>query len=64
MFAFRIATLKPDVVNVPERVWPITESTMHLEGFDFVPGRPEEIFEAQGSQVDRWRLCPPDTSNP
>jgi hypothetical protein len=29
---------------------------MHLEGFDFVPGSADQIWHAQGQQVDRWQL--------
>ena len=45
-----------DAVNRPTRVWPIRESRMHLEGFAFVPGRPNQIWHAQGEQVDRYEL--------
>jgi len=56
LFEFSIASLKADRVNEPRRSWPIDESTMHLEGFDFIPGTKDEIWHAQGQQVDRWRL--------
>ncbi|HAA50186.1 MAG TPA: hypothetical protein DCE43_10735, partial [Planctomycetaceae bacterium] len=26
------------------------------EGFDFVPGHPDQIWHSQGGQVDRYRL--------
>jgi hypothetical protein len=29
---------------------------MHLEGFDFVPGQPNKLWEAQGKQVDLYEL--------
>lgn len=56
LFEFDLEQFRPGKVNFPRRVWPVAENRMHLEGFDFVPGRPSEIFHAQGSQVDRWRL--------
>jgi hypothetical protein len=40
----------------PTRVWPIVESHSHLEGFDFIPGHPSQIWHAQGVQVDRYEL--------
>lgn len=56
LFEFRLDEMRPEGMNFPSRVWPVTENRMHLEGFDFIPGTPNEIFHAQGSQVDRWRL--------
>ncbi len=56
LFEFQIPHKLTDEVIWPRRVWPIQESTMHLEGFDFVPGIPDEIWHAQGTQVDRYRL--------
>jgi len=56
LFEFPLAEIHSDEVTLPTRVWPIAESTMHLEGFDFVPDRPDEIWHAQGSQVDHWQL--------
>lgn len=47
----------PATKNQPTRVWEIQETKMHLEGFDFVPGHPNQIWEAQGSQVDRYELA-------
>ncbi len=40
----------------PVRSWPIQETVSHLEGFDFLPGKPFEIWHAQGSFVDHYRL--------
>lgn len=30
---------------------------MHLGGFDFIPGKPHQIWHAQGKQVDRYELA-------
>ena len=56
LFEFEIPETIEDRVNRPTRVWQIQETKMHLEGFDFVPGYPNEIWHAQGMQVDRYRL--------
>ena len=42
----------------PTRVWEIAENRTHLEGFDFVPGKPMQIWHSQGRQVDRYQLSP------
>jgi hypothetical protein len=45
--------------NLPKRVWHIPQSNgHHLEGFDFVPGREDEIFLAysNGKTLKRLRL--------
>ena len=56
LFEFEIPkTLTDDVVQ-PIRVWPIQETVMHLEGFSFIPGTKDEIWHAQSSQVDRYKL--------
>ena len=56
LFEFDLPEKLTDVVNQPTRVWPIQESRMHLEGFDFVPGQPNQLWHAQGEQVDRYEL--------
>jgi len=56
LFEFDIPDKLTDVVNQPARVWEIQETKMHLEGFDFVPGHPNQIWHAQGKQVDRYEL--------
>lgn len=56
LFEFDLPEQLNDEVQQPRRVWHITESRMHPEGFDFVPGRAAEIWHAQGTQVDRYRL--------
>ena len=56
LFEFTLSEIRTDGITLPVRVWPIAESIMHLEGFDFVAGRPDEIWHAQGSQVDHWQL--------
>lgn len=56
LFEFDLPEELTDEIQQPRRVWHITESRMHPEGFDIVPGRPNEIWHAQGSQVDRYQL--------
>ena len=56
LFEFDIPDLLRDAVNQPKRVWEIEETRMHLEGFDFVPGSANQIWHAQGEQVDRYVL--------
>ena len=51
-----IPDLPSEAVNQPIRVWAIEETRMHLEGFDFVPGSADQIWHAQGKQVDRYLL--------
>ena len=56
LFEFKIPAELTESINRPTRVWPIQESRMHLEGFDFVPGQPGRIWHAQGEQVDLYEL--------
>ena len=56
LFEFDIPDKLTEAVNQPVRVWNIRESKTHLEGFDFVPGRPNQVWHAQGKQVDRYEL--------
>ncbi len=56
LFQFEIPDTLSDAVNFPVRVWDIQEMQGHLEGFDFVPGHPNQIWHAQFSQVDRYIL--------
>ena len=56
LFEFEIPEKLTDAVNRPTRVWRIQETKTHLEGFDFVPGHPNQIWHAQGRQVDRYEL--------
>jgi len=56
LFEFDIPAELTSTVNQPIRVWDIQETRMHLEGFDFVPGRPNRIWHAQGDQVDQYVL--------
>lgn len=56
LFEFAIPEKLTDAVQQPNRVWEIAESQMHLEGFDFVPGQPNQIWHAQGKQVDLYEL--------
>ena len=55
-FEFDIPDKLTDDVVQPVRVWPIPETVTHLEGFDFIPGTKDEIWHAQNTQVDRYRL--------
>ena len=56
LFEFELPSCLTAEVQRPTRVRPIQETVMHLEGFDFVPGTKNQIWHAQGSQVDRYRL--------
>jgi len=56
LFEFDIPAKLTDATLQPARVWPIQETKIHLEGFDFVPGRPNELWHAQGKQVDLYEL--------
>ena len=56
LFEFDIPDKLTDQPQQPTRVWHIAEPVMHLEGFDFVPGQPEQIWHSQGGQVDRYKL--------
>ena len=56
LFEFDIPAKLSDAISQPTRVWPIQETKMHLEGFDFVPGQPNKLWEAQGKQVDLYEL--------
>ncbi len=56
LFEFDIPKKLTAAVNQPVRVWNIQESKTHLEGFDFVPGHPNQVWHAQGKQVDRYEL--------
>ncbi|TWU05264.1 hypothetical protein CA54_59520 [Symmachiella macrocystis] len=56
LFEFDLPERLTDDTLRPTRVWPIVESLSHLEGFDFIPGHPSQIWHAQGTQVDRYEL--------
>ena len=56
LFQFDLPERLTDDILQPTRVWPIVESRSHLEGFDFIPGHPSQIWHAQGKQVDRYEL--------
>ncbi|MAV34663.1 MAG: hypothetical protein CMJ59_04315 [Planctomycetaceae bacterium] len=56
LFEFDLPDELTEAVQHPVRVWAIAENRMHLEGFDFVPGKPNQIWHAQGSQVDHYEL--------
>lgn len=57
LFEFDLPEQLSDKIQHPTRVWKIAENRMHCEGFDFVPGKPNHILHAQGSQVDRYELA-------
>ncbi len=56
LYEFDIPDVLTEAINEPTRVWNIQETRMHLEGFDFVPGTPDQIWHAQGKWVDRYSL--------
>ncbi len=56
LYEFAIPPRLSDTIHTPLRVWDIQETHMHLEGFDFVPGHPDQIWHAQGEHVDRYVL--------
>ena len=56
LFEFDLPSQLTDAVIEPTRRWEVEETQMHLEGFDFVPGHQDQIWHAQGSQVDRYKL--------
>jgi hypothetical protein len=56
LFEFELPGKLDDSVRHPSRVWSIQERRSHLEGFAFVPGRPNQIWHAQGNEVDRYEL--------
>ena len=56
LFEFDLPAQLTDQVQQPTRVWEIAENRSHLEGFDFIPGKPHQIWHAQGSQVDQYEL--------
>ncbi len=56
LFEFDLPSTLTNAVNHPKRRWDIKETRTHLEGFDFVPGNPTQIWHAQGSLVDRYAL--------
>jgi len=56
LFEFDIPEELTEQLNYPTRMWNVEATGLHLEGFDFVPGRPSEIWEAQFSHVDFYEL--------
>ena len=56
LFEFNIPDRLTDKCQQPVRVWHIAQPVMHLEGFDFVPGEPDQIWHCQGNEVDRYQL--------
>lgn len=56
LMEFDISGLDGEETRSPLRAWKVPETRMHLEGFDFVPGKKGEIWHAQGTVVERLRL--------
>jgi len=56
LFEFVIPEKLTDKPVYPIRSWNVRRTGMHLEGFAFVPGHPNQIWEAQGNHVDRYEL--------
>ncbi|MCH7728841.1 MAG: hypothetical protein IH991_20500 [Planctomycetes bacterium] len=57
LFEFDVPDKLTGEIQQPTRVWQIEQTRMHLEGFDFVPGKPNQIWHAQGKHVDRYDLA-------
>ena len=64
LFEFDIPDILTDEPQQPARVWQIAEPVMHLEGFDFIPHKRNQIWHAQRSQVDRYELIGIDAGWP
>ncbi|MCA9095672.1 MAG: hypothetical protein KDA68_19465, partial [Planctomycetaceae bacterium] len=56
LFEFDLPDKLTDDLQQPKRVWHIAEPVSHLEGFDFIPGHPNQIWHAQGREVNRYEL--------
>ncbi|MEE3371872.1 MAG: glycerophosphodiester phosphodiesterase family protein [Planctomycetota bacterium] len=56
LFEFDLPEQLTEKIQQPTRVWAIAENRSHLEGFDFLPGNPDQIWHAQGSHVDHYEL--------
>lgn len=56
LFEFDLPEKLTDEQQRPVAAWHIPENRMHLEGFDFDPANPTQIWHAQGRQVDRFEL--------
>jgi hypothetical protein len=56
LFEFDLPDNLTDELCQPVSVWNIPENRMHLEGFDFDPSKPSQVWHAQGRQVDRFEL--------
>ncbi|QEG43765.1 hypothetical protein [Roseimaritima ulvae] len=56
LFEFDLPERLSEEPQSPRRVWHIDEPLMHLEGFDFIPGQPQQIWTAQGREVHRYEL--------
>jgi len=56
LFEFDLPEQLTEQIQRPTRVWEIAENRTHLEGFDFLPGKPHQIWHAQGAYVDHYEL--------
>jgi len=56
LFEFVIPDELSENVVKPVKVWRIPEDYSHAEGFDFVPGKHDEIWHAQYKHIDRIKL--------
>lgn len=56
LFEFKLPEKWTDEIQQPTRAWKIIEPVIHCEGFDFIPGQPDQIWHAQDKQVDRYQL--------
>ena len=56
LFEFEVSEELTERINYPVRVWNVETTWAHLEGFDFIPGCPNQIWEAQHDHVDRYVL--------
>jgi len=56
LYEFDIPDPLTGALNQPTRHWEIEETISHLEGFAFIPGVPDQIWNAQFSQVNRYIL--------
>ena len=56
LFEFVIPDELSENIVKPVKVWRIPEDYSHAEGFDFVPGKHDEIWHAQYKHIDRIKL--------
>ena len=56
LYEFNLPKTLTEAEQQPTRVWELAENRTHLEGFDFIPEKPMQIWHSQGAQVDRYQL--------